>query len=172
MRACKKIVNKRTKEPLLKLSTHAMSSISIAGVGSVIESWVRTGWVPDVIVIDYADILAPQDGKADSRDQVNATWKGMRSLSQQLHCLNVTATQTDADSYDTDVIDMSNFSEDKRKRAHVTGSIGINQTDAEKEMGITRFNWIVRREWAYSKKKCVHVAGCLSIARPVIHSTF
>ena len=172
VRACKKITHKRSGEPLLKLSTHAMSSISIMGVSSVLETWARTAWVPDVIVIDYADILAPQDGRADSRDQVNATWKGMRMISQQLHGLTVTATQTDADSYDTDIISMSNFSEDKRKRAHVTGSIGINQTEAEKEVGITRFNWIVRREWAYSKNKCVHCAGALALARPIIHSTF
>lgn len=171
-RAVKKYTGKRRGGPLLKLFTYPMSSINVTGMEAVLAHQERDGWVWDVLVTDYADILAPLDGKAEGRDQVNGTWKGLRRLSQQYHGLCVTATQTDADSYDTDIIDMSNFSEDKRKRAHVTGSIGINQTDAEKEMGITRFNWIVRREWAFSKRKCVHVAGCLSLARPVIHSTF
>lgn len=171
-RACKKLTAKRSGGSLLKLATYPMSTISITGVMGVIEKWERDGWVPDVVVIDYADILAPVDGRDESREQVNKTWKGMRTISQTRHCLMVTATQTDADSYDTDIIDMSNYSEDKRKRAHVTGSVGINQTDDEKDMGITRLNWIVRREWAYSKKRCVHVAGCLALARPCILSTF
>lgn len=172
LRAFKKLSHTGKDGPLIKLHTVAMSSLSVLGLESVLDEWERGQWVPDVTVTDYADIFAPVDGKVDSRDQTNGTWKGMRRISQQRHCLFLTATQTDADSYETDLIDMSNFSEDKRKRAHVTGSIGINQSDEEKEQGIYRLNWIVRREWQYSRKKVCHVAGCLALARPIILSTW
>lgn len=158
---------------LLRLSTHPNNSIGIAGIKSMIEYEVRRGWVPDVIVIDYADLLAPPPGYfKDSRDVVNHNWKALRALSQQFHCLVVTATQTNADSYDVETISKSNFSEDKRKRAHVTGTIGINQNDKEKPFGVMRWNWVVRRESSFSESECVYIAGCLDLASPVVCSTF
>ena len=84
----------------------------------------------------------------------------------------MTATQADAASYKQDTIDSSNFSEDKRKLAHVTGMVGINSSEAEKEFGLQRLNWIVLRESDFNSSRCVHVAGCLDVGNPAILSTF
>jgi hypothetical protein len=80
----------------------------------------------------------------------------------------VTATQADAASYERQVMTKSNFSEDKRKLAHVTGMIGLNQTKEEQEKGIMRLNWIVRREAEFSEFACLNVAGCLALGRPYV----
>jgi KaiC/GvpD/RAD55 family RecA-like ATPase len=157
---------------LIRLSCHPNSSISVRGIEAVIDQWQREDWVPDIVVIDYADILAPLDGRAETRDQINANWKAMRALSQRLHILVVTATQTDADSYSTHTLRRDNFSEDKRKYAHVTGMVGINQDDKEKEAGIFRLNWVLLRELAFSEKTCVTCASCLAVARPFVLSKF
>jgi hypothetical protein len=51
--------------------------------------------------------------------------------------------------------------------------IGINQTDPEeKDLGVMRLNWIKLRDEDFSEKAVVWVAGCLSIANPIIRSTF
>jgi replicative DNA helicase len=173
-KACQKVMERkvRSKDTMLKLSCHPNSSLTVAGIRSILQGWERGGWTPDVIVIDYADILAPPSGHADTRDQINATWKQLRALSQSQHALVVTATQADANSYNANTIGRSNFSEDKRKLAHVTGLVGLNANADEKECGITRLNWIVLRESAFSETHCVHVAGCLSIGNPAIKSTF
>jgi len=171
-KAMQKIASKLGDATLLKLSTHPNSSINVHGIESIIQTWRQDGWVPDVVVIDYADIIAPINGTAETRDQVNATWKALRALSQELHCLVVTATQTDAASYRTTTVDRSNFSEDKRKLAHVTGMVGINQTADEKAKGLTRLNWVVLRESEFNEEKCVHAAGCLAIGNPCLFSTF
>lgn len=163
----------KSHESYLKMSVHPNSSIDVAGIKNIIAGWVRRGWTPDVIVIDYADILAAPSGSGDeSRQQTNATWKQLRSLSQSLHCLVVTATQSDADSYKATTLRRSNFSEDKRKIAHVTGMLGINATEQEQELGIYRLNWIALRESKYAESKCVYTAGCLDIANPAIQSSF
>jgi hypothetical protein len=158
----------------LRLSVHPNTSINVHGVRGILEAWERAGWVADVVVIDYADILAPIRGAAEenSREQINNTWKHLRALSQQLHCLVVTATQADAASYSVETLGRANFSEDKRKFAHVTGMFGLNATEQERDDGIMRLNWLVLRESKYSERKCVHVAGCLDIGRPAIISTF
>lgn len=173
VKACKDVMKRKvkSKHTYLKLSVHHNSTLSVAGIKSILETWEQEEWTPDVIVIDYADILNMDHRGFEGRDKINETWKQMRSLSQMYHCLVVTATQADAGSYDSTLVRRGNFSEDKRKYAHVTGMIGINQTDPEeKDMGLMRLNWLKLRDGRYSETKCVYIAGCLALAHPTIKS--
>lgn len=160
----------KSKTTMFRLSTHPGLSIGVDGIRGKIQEWARNGWVPDIIVVDYADILAPPSGVRETRDQINQTWIGLRSLSQTFHCLVLTATQADAASYDVKTQGMKNFSNDKRKHGHVTAEFGLNQTEDEEDRGILRFNWLVRRGAKINKSQCVNVAGCLDLSRPVIKS--
>lgn len=170
-KACEKRL-KRNKKPLLRLSTHPNNSLNVAGIRSVLDGWERQDWIPDIIVIDYADVLAPMPGfQVGDREAINATWKELRGLSQIKHCLVVTATQADANSYDANTIGQSNFSDDRRKNDHATAMIGINVTAPEKENGVCRLNWTKRREDAFSESRCVHVAGCFAIGKVHIKAT-
>jgi hypothetical protein len=131
------------------------------------------GWIPDVVVIDYADILAPPPGiPAGEREGINENWKQMRSMSQSRHILVCTATQADAGSYEANVIRRQNFSDDRRKLDHVTGMFGINATHSELGMGAYRLNWLKRREDAYTSAKHIHVAHCLNLGRPHVKSSY
>ena len=160
-----------SRQSYLKLSVHPNSTLSVSGIKNILRTWEQEEWVPDIIVIDYADILDMDSYKLEGRDRINETWKQLRSLSQIYHCLVITATQADAGSYDATLIRRCNFSEDKRKFAHVTGMVGINQTDpVEKELGVMRFNWLKLRDGKYSENVCVYIAGCLAVASPMIKS--
>jgi len=173
VRACKKIMKRkvRSKHPYLKLSSHPNSTLSVKGIHSILEGWGQEDWIPDVVVIDYADILDMSYSGLEGRDCINETWKQLRSLSQIYHCLVITATQADSASYESNLIRRKNFSEDKRKFSHVTGMIGINQTDPEeKDMGVMRLNWLKLRDGLYFENKCVYVVGCLAMANPLIKS--
>ena len=164
---------RRHKKPLLRLSVHPNSSVNVEGIANTLDIWERAGWVPDVVVVDYADILSiPTGYMPGDRDAINETWKQLRNLSQSRHILVVTATQADANSYDAHTIRRGNFSDDRRKNDHVTGMLGINATEEEQESGIFRLNWTKRREEAYIESRCVHVAGCLHLGCPHIKSTF
>lgn len=165
------ITRTRTNESLLRLVVHPNSTCSVVDIRTQLRDWAREGWVADVVVIDYADILAPEPGSGvDVRNQINATWKALRRLSQEFHILVLTATQADAASYSKNILEMENFSEDKRKLAHVTGIVGINQTKDEKLVGGYRLNWIVRRESEFSPSQVVGVASCLPVANPSVRS--
>jgi hypothetical protein len=162
----------RSNSPYLRLSCHPNSSLSVASMRNIIQGWERENWIPDIVVVDYADILAPPAGfQGEARDGINATWKELRRMSQELHCLVVTATQANAASYAAEKLGMGNFSEDKRKLAHVTGMIGINQVEEEKTQQIQRLNWLVLREDEFSISRCVYVGQCLSLANPAVVST-
>lgn len=172
-KACQDVIQKvKSNDSLLRLSVHPNSSISINGVAACLDRWERDGWSPDLVAIDYADILAPVNGAADTRDQINMTWKLMRRMSQERHCLVLTATQTNAASYEADLIRKKNFSEDKRKHAHVTAMLALNQSDTEKERGLMRLNWVDFREGDFSEREVVHVAGSLDVANLFMKSVW
>ncbi len=160
------------KGDLFRLSCHPNSSINVEGIDSILQQWMREGWIPDVVVLDYADILAPPVGIRDLRDQIDFTWRHLRRMSQEWHCLVLTATQADAESYDRGLISRRNFSNDRRKNDHVTGMLGLNTTPEEKDLGVCRLNWLKRRDDAFSEKKVVKVAGCLAIGCPVWLSSY
>lgn len=179
---CKKIVNEiaskkaikrflrangiKPSQPHFMISTHPTSSINIHEITFILEQWENyRNFVPDIIIIDYPDILAPEPGTGSlaTRDQINSTWKAMRRLSQEKHCLVIAPTQADAASYTQEILNAGNFSEDKRKLSHVTGMLGLNQTSEEKSKGVMRLNWIVLRESDFNVDRCLFVGQCFTL---------
>lgn len=163
---------KLTKEwEPFKLACYPSGTFSVADMESTIEHWRRVeGWSPDAIVCDYSDILKPITARLDERGRINESWIALRGMAQKYHALVLTATQADTDSYDAYTLSRANFSGDKRKNAHATGIIGINGTNSELEQGIRRWNWLVLRDAYFNESKCVYLAGCMEILRPLIHS--
>jgi hypothetical protein len=155
-----------------KLSSHSNGTLSIRQMKAQIAIWNKQdNFVPDVIVVDYADLLVPET-KVEFRHQQNEIWKGLRNLSQEFDCLVVTATQADAASYEQNRLKLKNFSEDKRKYAHVTAMYGLNQdvSDREKKIGIMRVNELVKREGEFSSTNEIKVLQNLKRGRPFLQS--
>jgi len=159
----------------MKLSTHANETLTIGAIKAYLDIWERQdGFVPDIIVIDYMDILAPDPdiSRMQPRDQYNKIWQRARALSQDRNCLVVSATQANAKSYDAKLLTRGNFSEDKRKFAHVTAMWGLNQTPIEKQIGVQRLNDLVLREDDFNTRKTVKVLQRLQMGRPLLGSFF
>jgi hypothetical protein len=158
----------------LKIKCVPNSSLSVAGIEAEVQRLDMMDWHPDVIVIDYADILAPPTGVRDTLDQIDVTWKQLRRLSSERHCLVVTATQGSSSVYTTNggPLRKQHFSGRKTKLAHVNGMIGINLAENDRDKGISRLNWVVRREGRYSESKQLIVAGCWDWYSPVYRSTY
>jgi hypothetical protein len=159
-------------DKMLRLSSHATKTISASGIKAKIEEWKTQNWIPDVLIIDYSDILAPIYGNEMTRDQIDLSWSMLRQMSQVFRCLTITATQIAARGYEAEMIDITHYSEDKRKRAHLTASITLNQNPDEEENEIYRLGMLMRRSRKAHKKKCLHTAACLAIASPMIHHVF
>ena len=154
----------------LRLSVHSSGSVSAEQIASVVADWQREGWVPDLIVLDYVDLLAHPKGTTEKREGIDETWKMLRRISQELHCCVVTATQADANSYSKELLGAGNFSDSRTKNDHVTSSIGLNLRDTDRQMGVMRLNWLKRRDESYMESRQISVAGCLSIGCPAIVS--
>lgn len=153
------------------LSVHPSHQLSVAGIKGMLDNWETfEGFVPDVIVIDYADNLVAENTREEFRHQQNRIWQDLRGLSQERHCLVITATQAAGRSYKKASLEMEDYSEDKRKYAHVTAMIGLNQSTEEKKVGLMRINMIVQREGEFFSDAEVTVAQSLRTGRPLLFS--
>ena len=83
----------------MRIACYGSGTLSVADIDSILVEWQRDDWAADVVVVDYADILAPPKGVKDTLDQIDENWKGLRRISQVRNCLVVTATQSSATIY-------------------------------------------------------------------------
>lgn len=162
-----------TSEIRLKLKCMGASRMSASMIENDMLNYVtQMGTAPDVVIIDYADLLAAEafTSRQEPRHQINETWKILRRISLEYHCLVLTATQASARAYDKRVVRKGDFSEDKRKAGHITGMIGINQTSDEHEQDIYRLNWIFLRDGSWGDGKFLWTAGCRAVGAPALKS--
>lgn len=164
----------KSNDDYLKLRVYPAMTVTVERIANMIDDWCQSGWVPEVIVIDYADLIASSKySNDDFRHKTNEIWAQLRAISQgPSQPLVVTATQANRASYTAGTVGMEHASEDMRKAAHVTGMIGISAKAKEKEMGVVRLNWCPLREDEFNAHKCVYLAQCLPIANPCVLSSF
>lgn len=161
----------RSKGKDFKLVCLPNGALSVRGIEAQLNMWEQTeNFIPDVVILDYADNLSPIDSKREERHRQVDNWKALRALSQKYYCAVITATQADAASYEKESLDDSNFSEAKGKYGQVTGFWTLNQTPEEKRQGIMRIGQLMIREDEFDTKKHCTVLQCLDIGRPYMGS--
>lgn len=167
----KNIRRLRLRNKHIHLQEYVSHTASVTTIKKQLRDWERMEkFVPDVIIIDYADLLKSDKRRNDVREEVEDVWVELRGLAMSQRALVITATQANAAAYEADTLGMQNFSQNKRKNAHVTGNIGLNQTDLEKRHGIMRWNWICRREDGSNARDYVTLLQCLKLGQPVLDS--
>jgi len=86
-----------------------------AGVQTIknhIEKMRNQDFVPDLIIVDYADLLKPEgSSKEEKRHQLEAIYEELRGISQESKCPLWTASQTNRSGLNAEVITMEAISE-------------------------------------------------------------
>jgi replicative DNA helicase len=135
------------KNGQLKLQSFPADSLTLSDIKNHLYNAEHyQNFIPDVIIIDYADLLLPER-KNEYRHQLDSIWKGLRGLAQEKNCLILTATQSNKSGLDKDVT-TKDVAEDYRKATHVTSLICLNQTEEEAQNHIMRVSADIQREEA------------------------
>jgi replicative DNA helicase len=128
-------------------------------------------FIPDVIVIDYADIMALPPGK-EKRHQLDSLWMGLKGISNERNILVVTASQTGRETVGGKRdADESNIAEAVSKVNHVNRMITINRSKKDKQMCIYRMSCQTMRDGKECFDQLV-VSNCLEIGRPWMDDRF
>ena len=128
------------------------------------EIEARENFVPDVIIVDYVDILA-SEGNLLGREAIDAVWKNFKRLASERKCLVITADQSNKISMSRESVRIQDTSEDKRKNAHVNLKVAINQTLEEKEQMVTRIGKIAQRHGNFHPYRQVIACNCLDLGQ-------
>lgn len=100
--------------------------------------WQRQNWFPDILIIDYIDILGI-NSKHDDYKLVDEQWKLLAKIAGETNTLVITATQGNLASHKTEQLDSTHQGGFYGKNRHVNLMIGLNQTPVEKDLGIMRY---------------------------------
>lgn len=154
-----------------KMMFYPAGTATIDDMRRQLDVWEKTeGFIADVIIGDYADLMAPVDKRIEFRHGQDSIWKGWRGLAHERNALAVTATQAAARSFTKASMTKSDFSEDVRKLAHATVVFGLNQLLDEQLLGLLRVGKVVVREGASDAGKEVTLLQSLRQGRPILDS--
>lgn len=130
------------------------------------------GFVPDIIVIDYAGIVKPERTFIKDYMALDTIWKGLSELSEERHALVVTGSQLERgslkkDAGDADVAGLAGWI---GQAADVDLEFVLNQTPEEKARGVIRLNKLVDRNNDFNVKDTCYVLQHLGIGQAIIDS--
>lgn len=126
------------------------------------------GFVPDIIIPDYADIMAPEPrSSTEERHRLNSTWMALRGMAQEKKALVVTGTQLSKATFSRDA-GQEDIAEDIRKLAHVTHMLALNQDKEDKRNQIMRISSLGIRDAEFHIGDEICVLECKAIGRPFI----
>ena len=167
----------RLHPDLYRIQVYLNNTATVADMDRVMAYlWEYHGWRADLVTDDYPDIHAPEPGTSskDYRHQENAKWMAMRRMSQaeKWNCSWVCVTQPKEDKTKRErwLLRHNMFSEDKRKRAHVTDALGINCTAEDKRRKLWRINYLFGRDDSFDPEDQVAVLHCLERGQPNLGS--
>jgi hypothetical protein len=146
-----------------------MIACTVQAIESLCDNlYYYENFIPDTIIIDYADYMEPGKKYTDNRDRINTIWKGLRDFANERNAAVITASHTEKKTFESD-IKTSQASEDIRKINHVTLAVSLNATDKENSNNIIRLGMMEVREGRHITDQAVCLQ-CLDLGRPCIDS--
>lgn len=151
------------------LETYAPNVLSCRDLEHLLDNYRDyRNFIPDVLIVDYVDLLRPENTRDDKRNRIDSVCLGLRKIALDRDILVVTPQQSNRSGYGRDV-SKANVAENIGNVAHAAIILGLNHTQEEKEQGITRVKILKNRDGHEYAEAAVCV-GCLDIGRPVMHS--
>jgi replicative DNA helicase len=161
-----------SKGERLRFRAYPAFSASIEDLESDLETLEFTeGFIPDVIVVDYADILIPPDKRLIERSALDSIWKGLKGMAEKRNCLVITASQSNRTGITRESsLEQTDVAEDIRKLAHVDAMFGLNQSKTERSEMVMRVNTLAHRHRAFHPFLQAFVLNQLDLGLPCIDS--
>lgn len=98
---------------------------------------VTQGFIPDVIAIDYADLMTPETSYTQYRHDLAAIYRGLREIALEKNALMITASQSNRASIGINLVSLKHFAEySKTNIADIV--LSLCQTESEEQQSIIR----------------------------------
>ena len=95
----------------LVIKEYPTKSASANTLKNHVEKLINRGFKPDVILVDYGDLLRPISTLREKRHELETIYEQLRALAQTHNCCVWTASQTNRSGLNAEVITMESISE-------------------------------------------------------------
>lgn len=110
------------------------SELSVDGISALIDHIknTRSGWKPDVVIIDYMELMVPRNKQDNEYLTQKTVSTEIRGLAKKENVFVITATQTNRSGNDSEkYIDVTKISESYGKSMSLDYLVSINQSPEE-----------------------------------------
>lgn len=154
----------------LVVKEFATSSLTISKLEAYLDFLeVTSGFIPNVLIVDYPDLMFMGKGKDDFRLSLGQVFKDIRGLLQRRNLAGIIPTQGNRSSWDAATVKASMISEDSSKVMTADMTIIYSQTPTEYERGLARLS--VAHNRGGEDKFTVLIAQSYASGQFVLHST-
>lgn len=133
---------------VFKVLDFPSGTLKVTALERIIDKYRDKGIVFDLVVVDYADIMAPENRNIELREGLRQIFVDLRAMAHKYNCAVLTATQTNRDGAKAVTAKATDVGDDWNKARTVDILIGINATEQEKAAGEARLYWALSRNTA------------------------
>lgn len=132
------IYDKKSDLGRLIIKEYPTGSASVVTIRNHIEKLMLKGFVPNIVIIDYADIMRSTRSYDSLRHELKLIYEELRNLSMELSVPIWTASQANRDSANSDIVGLENMSEAYGKAMVADVVISMSRKAMEKSTGSGR----------------------------------
>lgn len=136
------------KAGVFKIREYPSGSMKVSDLRRTIESYKSKGINFDMVIVDYADLMAPERYTDNAQENSKNVYVNLRGLAMQEGFAILTATQTNREGFKSTVVKAEHVAEDFNKIRIADLIISINKTDEERMANEARLYFAASRNQA------------------------
>jgi len=140
-----KVKEAQAKSGKLIVREFPTGSLHPSDVRRLIAHYQAKGTVFDIIVVDYADLMAPDYRTQDPIENSKSIYIDLRAIAQEENVAMLTATQSNREGFKAATVKAEHVAEDFNKIRIADLVISINRTEEEKGLGEARLYFAASR---------------------------
>ena len=165
----RRAMKRQLKKSKFQIFAYPKNTFRVSKLKMMIEnSILYHNEIPDIIVLDYADIMLPER-HGEKRHELDQIWGDLSAICEQYNIHILTGSQTGRATLSRD-IEQSDLAEAQSKSAHVAKMFALNQTNENKEQHLIRYAMMYNRHDEFLTNKQVGVLQNLSCGKAMIDS--
>lgn len=128
-----------------RMREYASGTLKPSQLHRMIETYRNEGILFDLVTVDYADIMAAEYRSDKLMDNLREIYIDLRAIAHEFDLALLTATQTNRAGAGAVTAKATDVGDDFNKVRTADVLIGINATEAEKQVGEARLYWAASR---------------------------
>lgn len=133
------------KPGVIKVVEYPTGTLTCTELRRALEFYRAQGITFDMIITDYADIMAPELKTGNEISDSKQIWTGLRAIAFEENAAVLTATQTNREGFKADVARAEHAAEDFNKIRIADLVITINRSEDERKKGEARLFFAASR---------------------------